>query len=132
MLCNFPLLLLYQHLGLLLSSSHTYLSSNEPTKNYSNHSVPHGFLVWSPSCEMPSLEPLANDVMKLFHVEKYEECSSTKPLTYIKKNWTTNAVYLTMNESLKTEFTVRGQSLDCCYQEIIRNAVGKNPDDKFK
>lgn len=32
-----------------------------------NQTVPDGFLVWSPSCQMLALEPLAKDVMNLFH-----------------------------------------------------------------
>lgn len=126
-----PTFIAAQNVG-LLHSSQTFLSTNQTTKKYYNHSVPAGFLVWSPSCEMPALEPLAHDVMKLFHVEKYADCSSIKPLTSLQKNSTTNNVYLVMNNSLKIEFTIHGQKLDCCYQEIIRNANGKNADDKFK
>lgn len=32
-----------------------------------NHTVPAGFLVWNPGCQMPAMNPLAKDVMKLFH-----------------------------------------------------------------
>lgn len=31
-----------------------------------NHTVQDGFLVWSPSCQIPAANPLAKDVMKLF------------------------------------------------------------------
>lgn len=50
------------------SSSTTLPLSTKPTKskNAINHTVPDGFLVWSPSCQMLAMEPLAKDVMKLF------------------------------------------------------------------
>lgn len=37
-----------------------------------NHPVKGGFLVWSPSCQIPALDPLAKDVMKLFRRGNFE------------------------------------------------------------
>lgn len=99
--------------------------------NY-NSSVPPGFLVWSPGCQIPSLDPLAADVMKLFEQEKYEECSSVKPLTSIRLNATKNEAYLVLNEKLRSTYEFKRHKIDCCYQEIIRSGIGKNADDRFK
>lgn len=81
---------------------------------------------------MPALDPLAADVMKLFEQESYEECSTLKPLTRIRKNATTNAVYLVLDDKLRTSFHYRNNKLDCCYQEIVRSGVNKTADWKFK
>lgn len=84
---------------------------------------------------MPSLEPLAADVMKLFKKERYEECSNVKPLTRIVRNRTTDAAYLVLDESRRVSFYHKGNKnnkLDCCYQEIIRSGTGKTADEKFK
>lgn len=100
-----------------------------------NQSVPPGFLVWSPECQMPSLEPLAADVMKLFNKEKYEECSNTKPLTRIARSRSTDVAYLVLDEKRRDSFYYKGNKinkLDCCYQEIVRSGTDKKADDKFK
>lgn len=100
-----------------------------------NQSVPPGFLVWSPECQMPSLDPLAADVMKLFNKEKYEECVTNEPLTRIVRNRSTDAAYLVLDEKRRDSFYYKGNKnnrLDCCYQEIVRAGTGKDADDKFK
>lgn len=99
--------------------------------NY-NQSVPPGFLVWSPGCQMPALDPLAADVMKLFDAEKYEECSSLKPLTRIHKNFNNNAAYLIVDEKRRESFLYKHNKLDCCWQEIIRSGSTEVADDHFK
>lgn len=94
--------------------------------------MPTGYLVWNPECQMPALDPLAKDVMKLFKQEKYEECSSTKPLTSIRRNYSTDSAYLVFEDKLKLSYIVKNKKLDCCYQEINRSGDGKHADDKFR
>ncbi len=103
--------------------------------NITTAPVPPGYLVFSPDCQMPSLEPLAADVMKLFNKEKYEECSNVKPLTWINRNRTTDIAYLVLDEKRRNSFYYKGNKnnkLDCCYQEIIRSGTDKKADEKFK
>ncbi|KAJ6643681.1 hypothetical protein Bhyg_08646, partial [Pseudolycoriella hygida] len=108
--------------------------NNSIRPTYNHQSVPPGFLVWSPECQMPSLDPLAADVMELFNKEKYEECSSVKPLTRIARNTTTGAAYLVLDERRRVSFYYKGNrnnKLDCCYQEIVRSGANKTADEKF-
>lgn len=101
-----------------------------PTKNvYSNQTVPHGFLVYGDGCRIPDLNPLASDVMKLFHKEGYKECSKRKPLTKIVHNFTTNSVYLIRDENAKKDYD---SELYCCYQEITRDGEGEKADSQFQ
>ena len=79
---------------------------------------------------MPALNPLAKDVMHLFRQEKYEPCSSTKPLTSIKMNETTATAYLVLDE--KMTHSKGYEKLTCCYQEISRSGSGKYADEQFK
>lgn len=79
---------------------------------------------------MPALDPLAKDVMHLFTQEKYEACSSSKPLTSIRYNWTTNVVELVLDQKLKTSKIYT--KTKCCYQEINRSGEGKHADEQFK
>lgn len=116
-------------------SGYSHLHTNITTTSIPpilNQSVPPGFLVWSPGCQMPELNPLAADVMKLFQAEKYEECSSLKPLTRIRKNTTTNAVYLVLQDNYKDFYYHKNHRLDCCYREIVRAGFNKTADEKFK
>lgn len=48
-------------------SSPSFAPKSTESQNAINQTVPDGFLVWSPSCQMLAMEPLARDVMKLFH-----------------------------------------------------------------
>lgn len=100
------------------------------TSIHSNQSVPPGYLVWSPGCQMPALDPLAKDVMRLFTQEKFEACSSVKPLTSVRYNWTAQTAELVMNQKLKKSRTF-AKSL-CCYYEIHRTGEGKKADEQFK
>lgn len=79
---------------------------------------------------MPSLDPLAKDVMRLFTQEKFEPCVSTKPLTTINMNWTTYTAQLVVDQKMKNSRTYAKTS--CCYQEIKRSGEGKHADEQFK
>lgn len=88
---------------------------------------------------MPALDPLAADVMKLFKIEDFEECSAHQPLTRIVQRNTSAAddvtprtAYLVLDENRRKSFQSKGQKLDCCYQEIVRSGVNKTADEKFK
>lgn len=74
------------------SSSYSYLSKNNKndqhtieqqqqqstttiSTNKSNNAtiVPNGYLIYGPECKIPDIDPLAKDVMKLFHKEEYRQ-----------------------------------------------------------
>ncbi|CRL03323.1 CLUMA_CG016463, isoform A, partial [Clunio marinus] len=101
-------------------------SANNPMK-----SVP-GYLVWSPQCKMPSLEPLAPDVMKLFSKEVFEPCSKKHPLTSIEQNFDDDTVKVILHHGLKSKYLSSDQNqLECCYKEITRGGSNATADDKF-
>lgn len=37
-----------------------------------NQTVPHGYLLYGPECKIPDIDPLAKDVMKLYHPEEHK------------------------------------------------------------
>lgn len=84
---------------------------------------------------MPSLDPLAPDVMKLFRREKYQKCSKTEPLTRIVKNYDSNLVILHLDEKIRQSqySSIFGGSVkSCCYEEIKRTGEGNDVDNKYK
>lgn len=111
-------------------STITQPSITSTTSVFINKTVPNGYLVWSPGCEMPALNPLAKDVMHIFHREKYETCSKTAPLTSIQMNWTTSTATLLVNKNVV--WYKAAKDVSCCYQEIRRSGTGKNADEQFK
>lgn len=51
-----------------ISTAHI-LNYNYTTTNTTT--VPHGYLIYGPECKIPDIDPLAKDVMRLFHKEEY-------------------------------------------------------------
>lgn len=124
-------LLLQTYIGPDVSSvQFVNITTSIPTIPPYNQSVPPGFLVWSPGCQMPALDPLAKDVMRLFTQEKFESCATSKPLTSIRFNWTTNVAELVVDAKLKSSKMYAKST--CCYQEIHRTGEGKSADTQFK
>lgn len=66
-------------------------SSTTISTNKSNNAtiVPNGYLIYGPECKIPDIDPLAKDVMKLFHKEDYRQvffhciCSYIKLVVYL-------------------------------------------------
>lgn len=112
------------------TSTETSTPITSTTRIFINQTVPNGYLVWNPGCEMPALEPLAKDVMRLFHREKYEHCSKTLPLTTIQMNRTASTATLSLNPN--TVWYKAAKNVSCCYQEIRRTGTGKYADEQFK
>lgn len=60
------------------------LDQNVPTRTITtttaskDHPLEDGYLVSSPSCHIPSLDPFAPDVMKIFHRRNYKNVSYFK------------------------------------------------------
>lgn len=110
-----------------------HVTTNQPEMNLSNSfrshfdiTVPDGYLVFNPQCKMPSLDPHAKDVMRLFRQEKYESCTKTKPFTSIEMNWDTAEATLVLDAK------AIAKNMSCCYQEIERAGKGKSADAQFK
>ncbi|XP_055701100.1 uncharacterized protein LOC129800609 isoform X1 [Phlebotomus papatasi] len=88
--------------------------------------VPTGYLVYGPGCQMPNLDPLAPDVMKLFHREKEQECSTKSPLTRIDMIGSRNAS-LVVDKDLLHKYDIY-DTPHCCYREIRRSTKEEHAD----
>jgi hypothetical protein len=89
--------------------------------------VPSGYLVYSPSCKIPSLDPFAPDVMEIFYKKNDLECWKTRPLTSIDQDFKNDIVkVLVHHEHEEIYFKENGRQLNCYYKEVKR----KLNDDK--
>lgn len=95
--------------------------------------VPSEYLVYSPNCQIPALDPLASDVMALFRHLEYTPCSNLPALTYVTVDESTNIAQLHINASLLRKYNIqkRGAIDRCCYQEIRRSGIDHDADRKF-
>lgn len=105
-------------------------NSNEMIPVIHHSTVPgmKGYLVWSEKCKMPSIDPYDREVMQHFKREKYEPCSTSKPLTRVVFNSTTGKYHLLINQDQVKYYTKSGGQLDCCYQVIERKSMGEKAD----
>lgn len=85
------------------------------------HLVPKGYLVYSGNCKIASLDPMARDVMKLYHREKALSCATKDPLTSVEWSAETNKYYLTINEAARKAYHLSATDR-CTFQEITRKS----------
>lgn len=104
--------------------------TNKTNSQLLNETVPKGYLVYGPGCQIPDFDPLAKNVMHLFHIENYEKCYDRQPMTNIIKNYTTGDVWLEYDDDVRKKYYPFAQS--CCYKEITRSGTKKHADDQFK
>lgn len=118
------------------------------TSNATTNAVPKGFLVWGPGCKILDLDPLADDVMRLFHKEHFVPCSAKKPLTTIEQamQTTTTTTTSSTKSTLENDTVVLRfhrdriashlphymKYIECCYQSIERSGINEKADNKFK
>uniref|UniRef100_A0A8D8D653 (northern house mosquito) hypothetical protein n=1 Tax=Culex pipiens TaxID=7175 RepID=A0A8D8D653_CULPI len=94
--------------------------------------VPKGFLVWGPGCKMLDLDPLADDVMRLFRKERFEPCSPKKPLTTIEQDFENDSVVLRFHrDQAEKHLPHYMKFIECCYQSIERSGVNEKADKNF-
>ncbi|XP_058462959.1 uncharacterized protein LOC131437554 isoform X2 [Malaya genurostris] len=94
--------------------------------------VPKGFLVWSPECKILDLDPLADDVMRLFHKERFVPCSPKQPLTSIEQTFENDTVLLRFHrDRITSHLPHYMKSIDCCYQSIERSGVNEKADNDY-
>lgn len=89
------------------------------------------YLVSSAQCIIPALDPLAADVMQLFHRQTYAPCSERPPLTYVNAA-NVPTVRLHVNTSLLGSYNRKARIDHCCYQRIERAGHNATADSKFK
>ncbi|GAB0091768.1 uncharacterized protein DMENIID0001_066470 [Sergentomyia squamirostris] len=89
--------------------------------------VPSGYLVYGSGCRMMDLDPLAADVMKLFHREKEQECSTKRPLTRIELTEDGSSANLIVDKDLLESHDFY-ETPQCCLREI-RRSTNRNRTD---
>ncbi|XP_055630168.1 uncharacterized protein LOC129770974 isoform X2 [Toxorhynchites rutilus septentrionalis] len=94
--------------------------------------VPKGFLVFGPGCKMLDLDPLAHDVMRLFHKEQFIPCSPKRPLTSIEQTFDNDSIVLQFHREYVTDHLPHYMKyIECCYHSIERAGVGEKADKNF-
>ncbi|XP_065079826.1 uncharacterized protein LOC135702712 isoform X2 [Ochlerotatus camptorhynchus] len=95
--------------------------------------VPKGFIVWGPGCQILDLDPLADDVMRLFHKERFIPCSSKHPLTMIEQKPLENdtVVLRFHRDRVAAHLPHYMKYIECCYQSIERSGVNEKADTNF-
>lgn len=83
--------------------------------------VPQGYLVWSNSCKIASLNPMAADVMKLYYREKPISCSSKVPLTNVFWDAQKQKYYLRVVKEAQKAYSFRSES-SCVCKEVVRKS----------
>lgn len=107
------------------------LNTNHNT-NLTTTAVPKGFLVWGPGCKMLDLDPLADDVMRLFRKERFEPCSPKHPLTTIEQDFENDTVTLRFHrDHVVGHLPHFMKFIECCYQAIERSGVNEKADKNF-
>ncbi|XP_055611977.1 uncharacterized protein LOC129758496 isoform X2 [Uranotaenia lowii] len=94
--------------------------------------VPKGYLVWGPGCKILDLDPLADDVMRLFHKEQFVPCSTKRPLTTLDQSFDNDTVWLRFHWKRVPEHLPHYMKyITCCYQSIQRSGTNEKADKNF-
>lgn len=111
----------FNHTVSTTSSPPITTASSPHLTNASLIQVPKGYLVWSPKCKIASLDPMASDVMRLYHREKALSCSSKAALTSVDWNPETRKYYLKVSDSARSHYHLSVADR-CTYQELTRKS----------
>lgn len=85
------------------------------------------YLVSSPKCKIPNLEPFNSDVKKYLYPQKYKPCRNIDLLTYIVKSGDTAT--LCINKTIAPSYST--SEIYCCYSNITRAPEKGEPDNGF-
>jgi hypothetical protein len=85
----------------------------------------HKFLIDTPSCKIPEVDPFGDETSGLYEPEEYSQCSSRAPLSYIRKDG--DHITLTINQSLLSSYS--SVKIFCCYARVLRVVKTRRPDD---
>lgn len=80
--------------------------------------------MWSPQCKIASLDPMAADVMKLYHREKAIACTTKPPLTSVQWNPVTQKYNLKVVEEARGSYRIKSGD-KCVCQEVTRKSENK-------
>ncbi|XP_031835562.1 uncharacterized protein LOC116428275 [Nomia melanderi] len=81
-----------------------------------------GYLVWNPRCQMPSKEPLDPAVRPYVRKEKFESCSTDRPITGLARE--ENGTVVLFVDTAATAFRAGAR---CCWSAVLRAANESSP-----
>lgn len=94
-----------------------------------NMTLPAGYLVYNPYCQLPAYDPRARNVMDFIIRDEYESCSAINPLTRIEYDPASSIAHLVLDMKLKNSETF--VNTICRYQEIHRSGIGERADHDY-
>ncbi|PNF28704.1 hypothetical protein B7P43_G07863 [Cryptotermes secundus] len=105
-------------------------SSGELEKTDASIPFKRGYLVWSPSCKIPDMDPHHVSIRKLLKSVESIVCSKFGPLTYIstptaalaENNWSTPYI-LRIDSAMAHYYVPNKQNYSCCYADVTRAAI---------
>ena len=62
------------------------------------------YLVDTPTCKIPNMNPFVEEAMKIFSKSSSINCSRKHPLTSIVQNYETDNAFLMIHDEFKSEF----------------------------
>lgn len=92
-------------------------------------SVHSDYLIWTPNCKIPNIDPFAKDAMHIFKPKKYVACA-THRITSVIKDANGNGV-LIMNATLLEKTLKKDETLVCCYSNVSRSLDPEDADSKI-
>uniref|UniRef100_A0A1B6C5Q2 Uncharacterized protein n=1 Tax=Clastoptera arizonana TaxID=38151 RepID=A0A1B6C5Q2_9HEMI len=105
-----------------------YFDDQEVPTITRNYPTKEGYLVWTPQCRIPDINPLHKSIKKVIEIQETVLCSSVPLLTKIEKD------SLVVVQEAVQHYDPK-KKISCCYQEVVRNSsnmpLGENPDDYF-
>nr|CAD7415362.1 unnamed protein product [Timema cristinae] len=91
-------------------------------KNYYSSMSKDGYLVWTPSCQIPEIDPYHPSIKKMLSRSDPIICSKHGPLTYVTTR--DNSSYSLMIDSgMISKYVPPHQKLFCCYSIVTRVTV---------
>ncbi|XP_062540415.1 uncharacterized protein LOC134208663 isoform X2 [Armigeres subalbatus] len=103
--------------------------------NATPNAVPKGFIVWGPGCKILDLDPLADDVMRLFRKEQFVPCSTKHPLTSIEQQTSSHGndtvVLRFHRDRIASHLPHYMKYIECCYQSIERSGINDKADKNY-
>jgi hypothetical protein len=83
--------------------------------------VPKEFLVYSPSCKIPSLDIFSPDVLEIFEKDEYEKCSDIQPLTSIDQDFANDVVKLIYHSEYEKDYLNGTETkIKCYFRQVTR------------
>ncbi|XP_066995599.1 uncharacterized protein [Anabrus simplex] len=88
-------------------------------KNDTQQFGKEGYLVWSPSCQIPDVEPYHESIRSMLQPAEPIVCTRDPPLTYTSMDNASNHV-LRVDSAMIGRYIPKGRRLTCCYSVITR------------